>query len=452
MNIDLEKILPNNLEVERLVIGYTLVSGRLELDLEPEDFYLDSHRKIWKMIQAMSERGENPDLVTVLHALRSSNEIEICGGSAYLASLTEGVATFHEALSSQYCDIIREQRALRTGIQVGNELMARGYAAEEPFRDIVNDAFSRLDSELGRIDRKSGPRPLSEIVSETFKTIEDISNRKETDGFKTGFVDFDRIVHRGFQRKEMAVIAGRPGHGKTSMVLNMACKMGKIGINQVIYSLEMAEQQIVLRMIAYVGRVELTRMATGFLNKEDWNRISVASGELSQMPIWIDDSSSITVADIRSRTRRIIKPIGVVWIDYLQLITAPRHLANRPDVEKIGSISMSLKNMAKGMDIALVAAAQLSREAERRKDSLPKISDLRQSGQIEQDADLVALLYRDEIVKASDDNRGLAQVIIGKQRNGPTGSIQMAFDGRYSCFDALYQEDRPPGDDRWYDR
>jgi replicative DNA helicase len=450
MDITLEKVLPNNLEVERFVLGFTLASGRLEADLEADNFYLEANRRIWRAIKDLVEEGVGPDLITVKDKLRQKNELDACGGAAYLANLTDWFPSYNEALAQQYIDILREQRALRVGVKIGSELMGRCYEAQEKFTEIVSDTFSGIDEELGRINRKSGLTHISELVTETFKTIEEISDRKETGGFHTGYADFDRIVHRGFQKKELDIIAGRPGSGKTSLLMGMCRRMGGKGVPQAVFSLEMAAPQLIMRMIAEFGRVPLARMNTGYLNKEDWNKISRAAGELSQMPIWIDDSSSLMVSDIRSRVRRLRSPISIILIDYLQLVAPPKHLISRNDVEKISNISMSLKGMAKSMDVAVVAAAQLNRGTENRKDSSPKISDLRQSGQIEQDADLIVLLHR-HAENNNEESQGIAEVIIGKQRNGATGSFQMNYVGEYTSFDDLYQEPNS-SPERWYDR
>jgi replicative DNA helicase len=449
MDISLEKTIPTNLEVERFVLGYTLANGRLEADLEADDFYLESNRRIWKAIKDLVDEGTGPDLITVKDKLVQNNELNACGGAAYLASLTDWFPNYHEALSQQYIDILREYRALRQGIRIGSDLMGRCYDAQEKFTEIISDTFSGIDEELGRINRKSGLVHISEIVSQTYKTIEEISDRKESGGFHTGYADFDRIVHRGFQKKELNIIAGRPGSGKTSLLMGMCRRMGAKGIHQAVFSLEMAAPQLIMRMIAELGRVSLVRLNTGYLNKEDWNKIARAAGALAQMPIWIDDSSSLTVADMRSRVRRLRSTIPIILIDYLQLIAPPKHLQSRNDVEKISNISMSLKGMAKSMDIAVVAAAQLNRGTENRKDSSPKISDLRQSGQIEQDADLVVLLHRP--AENQEETQGSAEVIIGKQRSGATGSFQMAYIGEYTSFDDLYQ-DSPESPEKWYDR
>ena len=449
-DISLERTAPVNLDVERLVLGYILTAGRLDVDLEPEDFYMEGHRIVWRTMQSMLDAGSQPDMVSVLNTLRSNGKIDEVGGVAYLMSLTDGIGQFHEPLAQQYVEILREHNALRVGISVGHELMMQCYE-KQPFRPLIDSAFGKLDEALARMDRKAGPRPISDIVGETLTTVERIADKKGGEGYKTGFKEFDRIVHGGLQRKNLHIVAGRPGHGKTSFLLGQARRVAKQGVPGVIFSLEMSDHELCMRLLADIAQVSLVKMTTGFMNKEEWGKIARACGELSRLPIWIDDSSSVTVSDMRSRIRRLMTKIETVWVDYLQLVNPPRHLIKAADVEKISSISIGLKNMAKSMDVAVIAAAQLSRASEKRRDQTPKLSDLRQSGQIEQDADLVTLLYRDEVSKPTEENGGIAQVIIGKHRNGATGSFQMVFLKEFSAFDDMYRQDGEERGDRWYE-
>lgn len=451
-DISLEKTLPYNIEVERHVLGWILATGKMDVSLEPDDFYLESHRRIWNVVMEMVDRGEGPDLISVVNALQKKSELESCGGAAYVASLSDCIPIYKEGLSGQYCNIIREKRAMRIGIQVGNELMARCYDDSESFRDIVNDVFGKLDIELSRNEKTEGPKPIGELIKTAFENIEAIAAQEVGMGMKTGFADVDRMILQGIQLRDFVIIAGRPSMGKSSLLMNMIRKMAKDGNPSVVFSLEMSVNQLILRMIAEVARVPLSKLATGFLNKEDWRRISMACADLSQLPMWIDDSPGLTVSDMRSRVRRIrsATPIKIIGVDYLQLVLPSKYMSNRSDAEKISSISVGLKNMAKSMDTALFAAAQLSRESEKRKDNKPKISDLRQSGQIEQDADIIFLLHRPDL---HDDNReqtGMAEVILGKQRNGPTGSVEMKFSGEYSCFDQVWEEEDSTHRPQWY--
>jgi replicative DNA helicase len=442
MDISLEKVMPSNIEMEKHVLGYILVSGELDLEFESEDFYLESHRRIWRKIDKLAEEGKAPDLMSIVNELRDSNEIEAVGGVAYVASLTDGIPLYREGLGKQYLQILRECRARREGVSIGHDMMNRCYNAEEKFKDIVDESFSRVDSVLGKMDRGAGPRHIAELVQEAFHTIEEVNESKASNtGFKTHFHEIDNLVIRGFQKKEMGVIAGRPGTGKTSAMLSICRRMAeRDSVPQIIFSLEMAAPQLILRLISDVSRVPFSKIVTGFLSKEDWNNISRAAGEMSNYPVYIDDTPALNVSEMRSRIRRLNKNIPVMWVDYLQLINPPRSLSNRPDVEKISNISTSLKTMSRTMDMAVVALAQLSRKSEDRKDPTPKVSDLRQSGQIEQDADLIILLHRKEKVQSAIDHRGITEVIVGKQRNGPIGDTQLAFATEFSAFEEVYPD------------
>lgn len=440
VEINIDRTIPCNLDVEKHILGYILVSGKCTAELEPEDFYLDSHRKIYRCMMEMTDAGQDPDLVSLVHSLRAKDELETCGGASYLAALSDGVPNYHEGLAEQYYSIVREQRALRTGIQVATT-MIDGCYNQDNFRDVVNNAFEKLDIELGRIERKSGPRLLSEIVSLTYTEIEHIVAHETGAGYKFGFIDLDNFIPRGLQTKEYTVIAGRPGQGKSSLLMNVAKNIGLQKVPVIIFSLEMSQLMVVMRMIAEAGRVPLSRIMTGFLSKSDWEKIHHACDILSALPIWIDDSTNLTVADMRSRCRRLSVKPKVVGVDYLQLIQCPKFLLNRPDVEKVSYNSISMKNMAKNLDMAAIVASQLSRESEKRKDHRPQMSDLRQSGQIEQDADLALLLYREQ--KEGEEDLGTSEIIVGKQRNGATGTVKMHFSGEFSCFDPLDQNYDP---------
>jgi replicative DNA helicase len=441
--------IPNAVEIEKVILGYVMTSGRLDADLEDKDFYSEANRIIWKTLIKIVESERQPDLLSVMEELRAAGQLDKVGGPLYLTGLTDSVPHFKEVLSPQYIAILREKYGLRVGLQVAQELMVRCAAQDEKFSDIVGDAFSEMDSALARLDRKLGPRPISDIVQETYNELERVEEKKAADGFKTGFGGIDALIPTGINRKNLAIVAGRPGHGKTSLLLGMATRSAAAGVSHVIFSLEMSEKELVNRMLSSMAEVKLSRMVTGFMSREDWVRLGNAASKLSTYPIWIDDSATVTVADMRSRIRRLNREINVIMVDYLQLVYPPHHLLKAPDVEKVSSISMALKSMAKSMNAAVISAAQLSRASEKRRDKRPQLSDLRQSGQIEQDADVVLMLYREQMDAAIDEVLP-AEVILAKQRNGPQGTIEMGFEPAYSRF----KDQRPeqPSDDRWYDK
>ncbi|MBN2318727.1 MAG: replicative DNA helicase [Acidobacteria bacterium] len=444
-DISLEKILPNNLEAERSILGAVLLDDSASLavfeNLKPQDFYLESHRRIFeKMIQLMNN-SRPIDLVTLKEELQKANELESVGGAAYLTSLTDGLPRVMNI--EHYAQIVREKSTLRRLIQISNETMARSYQDEESAQEILQH-IERAVFDIANQQFRTGFIPIVPIVSEVFKEIEELSNRKApVTGLETGFTDLDRML-AGLHPSDLIIVAARPGLGKTSLCLNVA---EHIAIRQHktvgIFSLEMSKEQLVKRLLCSEARIDAHRINTGFLNKEDWNNLSRASGDLSETKIFIDDTASATVSELRSKSRRLSMEHGLdlIIVDYLQLMSGsgPRY-ENR--TQEISQISRGLKGIAKELNIPVIAVSQLSRAIESRtgEHRKPQLSDLRESGSIEQDADVVMFIYREEMVNPTEENSGLAELIIGKQRNGPVGSIQLAFSKQFTRFDSLYQE------------
>jgi replicative DNA helicase len=443
-DVSLEKTLPNNLEAERSILGAVLLDDRAALSvfetLKPQDFYLESHRRIFeKMIQLMAH-SRAIDLITLKEELQRSNQLETVGGAAYLASLTDGLP---RAINIEhYALIVKEKATLRRLIQVSNETMALSYQDEEPAEEILHH-IEKAVFEIASQQFRTGFSPISPIVSHVFKKIEELSNRKSTiTGLETGFADLDRMT-AGLHPSDLIIVAARPALGKTSLCLNIAehvaiRKHKTVGI----FSLEMSKEQLVKRLLCSEARIDASRVNTGFLNKEDWNRLSHASGDLSEAKIFIDDTASITISELRSKARRLGLEHGLdlIIVDYLQLMSgSAQRYENR--TQEISQISRGLKGIAKDLSVPLIAISQLSRAIEsRRGDHRPQLSDLRESGSIEQDADIVMFIYREETTNPTEENNGLAELIIGKQRNGPTGSLQLAFSKQFTRFDSLYQE------------
>jgi replicative DNA helicase len=444
-DISLEKTLPNNLEAERSVLGAILLDDKAVLTvfetLKPQDFYLDRHRRVFdKMLQLMNN-SRAIDLVTLKDELQRSNELESIGGAAYLAGLTDGLP---RAINIEfYAEIIKEKSTLRRLIQLSNETMARSYQDEEPAQEILQNVEKTI-FEIASQQFHSGFSSITPVVSDVFKQIEELSNRKApVTGLETGFVDLDRLT-AGFHPADLVIIAARPGLGKTSLCLNIAehaaiRKQKSVGI----FSLEMSKEQLVKRLLCSEARIDAHRVNTGYLNKEDWHRLSRASGDLSETKIFIDDSASVKVPELRSKARRLSMEHGLdlVIVDYLQLMSgSTQRYENR--TQEISQISRGLKGIAKELGVPLIAVSQLSRAIESRtgEHRRPQLSDLRESGSIEQDADLVLFIYREDMANPNEEGDGTAELIIGKQRNGPIGTIKLAFSKQFTKFDNLYTD------------
>jgi replicative DNA helicase len=446
-DISLEKTLPNNLEAERSILGAILLDDRAFLtvfeNLKPQDFYLESHRRIFeKMLQLMnSSRGI--DLITLKEELQRASELEAVGGAAYLASLTDGLP---RAINIEfYAQIVREKATLRRLIQTSNEVMARSYQDEDPAEEILQHAEKAI-FDIANQQFHAGFSPIPPIVSEVYKHVEEVSNRKNpVTGLDTGFMDLDGMT-AGLHPSDLIIVAARPGLGKTSFCLNVAANVAIRKHKTVgIFSLEMSKEQLVKRLLCAEARVDSHRINTGFLNKEDWRRLSQASGDLSDTKIFVDDTASITVPEMRSKTRRLSLEHGLdlVVVDYLQLMSgSTTRYENR--TQEISQISRGLKAIAKELSVPLIAVSQLSRAIELRSGEhrKPQLSDLRESGSIEQDADLVLFIYREDSANEEYDGRSeVAELIIGKQRNGPTGSIQLAFSRQFTKFEPLTERE-----------
>ena len=335
MDISLEKALPNNLEAERALLGAVLLECAMVSDARVNDFYLESHRRILATMREIDERNETIDLIALKNALQMKNQLEACGGAAYLASLTDGLPRIE--LSNQYLRVIRQKASLRRLIAMGSEIMSRAYMDEEDPGEIISAAIEAIDEATIIIDEDNGLRPIGDFVGLVFNELEQRANKKTTDSWATGFHDLDRMLSGGIRKQNLVIIAGRPSHGKTALLTCMLLNMARKGINCAFFSLEMGVLEIVERMLEVLSRVDGGRMRTGFLTKEDWARISRAAGELSDLPIYIDDTPALSVADLRSRIRRV-RPkhkngvgdgrIEIVGVDYLQLMTPSKNYVN----------------------------------------------------------------------------------------------------------------------------
>jgi replicative DNA helicase len=432
-----EKTLPHNLEAERTVLGAVLVdnaafNSAAEV-LTREDFYRESHRRIFEGMAALTERSQPIDLVTLKDELTRGGALEAAGGAAYLASLLDGVPRIINV--EHWSRIIKERAVLRNLIHASNRIVQSCYEADDEAANILDRAEKAIFDIAERRIRQ-GFVGIREIVKESFRTIDQLSQSKETvTGLATGFVDLDEKTS-GLQKGDLVIVAARPAMGKTSFCLNIAQHASlRAGETVGLFSLEMSKEQLVLRMLCSDARVDAHRLRTGRLQEKDWARLAKAYADLSASRIFIDDSATLTPLEMRAKCRRLKAEhgLGMVIVDYLQLVSSSGRVENRQ--QEISAISRSLKGLAKELRVPVVALSQLSRAPEARTDRRPQLSDLRESGAIEQDADVVMFIYREEEHKPTDENRGIAEIIIGKQRNGPTGSLKLAFIKEFTRFE-----------------
>jgi len=443
LDLSSHKLPPQNMEAEQSVLGGILIENEainkvMEI-VTTDDFYRDAHRKIFYALINLSERDEPADLITLTNELRRMDQLDSVGGASYLASLIDSVPT--AANIEYYARIVKEKAILRRLIQTSTEIITQSYEDRADVENFLDDA-ERAIFQISEHRVKPSFYSIRDIVKESFKTIEKLYERKELiTGVPSGFKELDRMT-AGFQPSDLIIVAGRPSMGKTALCLNVAQYAAiEKRIPVAIFSLEMSKEQLVIRMLCSEARVEGTRLRTGFLTESDWPRLTLAAGNLSDAPILIDDSPALSVLELRAKARRLRAEHGLsmLIIDYLQLMRGRARAESRQ--QEISEISRSLKALAKELNIPLIAVSQLSRKPEERRDFRPQLSDLRESGAIEQDADVILFLYRDELYNRAEDNpnKGKAEVIIGKQRNGPIGKVELAFLDRYTTFKDLYK-------------
>jgi len=441
---------PQNLDAEQAVLGTVLLQDKSILKiaeiLSPEDFYRDAHKTIYRSMLDLFEKREPHDLITVANLLSDRNKLEEIGGPAYLALLTD-IIPFSGTLV-HHAEIIRKKSVLRQLIRTTSEVAARCYDAQDDIDALVDEAEKTI-FEIAQSKRKQGFQPMSDIVPKAFDRITKLFDRQEhITGVATGYEQLDRMT-AGLQPSDLIILAGRPSMGKTALAMNMVQHSAIIEkIPVAVFSLEMSMEQLALRMLCSIGRIDSQRIRTGRLLEKDWPDLTRATGILAEAPIHIDDTAGITVLEMRAKARRLKSEhdLGMVVVDYLQLMQG-RSSKNENRTQEISDISRSLKAMAKELDVPVVALSQLNRGLESRTDKRPQLSDLRESGAIEQDADVIGFIYRDEVYNKAEDNpnRGLAELIIGKQRNGPTGTVKLTFLAEYTTFEN-YTSMQPPGD------
>ncbi len=433
-----ERTLPHNLEAERSVLGAILLHNEAfnhaaEL-IDAKDFFRDAHRRIFEKMVVLSERNEAIDLVTLKDELSRAAWLDEVGGPAYIASLVDGVPRAVNV--EHYARIVKEKSTLRNLIFSANKILTSAYEAEEDASLILDraeqDIFSIAE---GRI--REGFVSMRDLAHQSFETIEKAHAKQQLiTGIPSGFVDLDELT-AGFQPSDLIIIAARPSMGKTSLALNIAQHVGiKEGQTVGFFSLEMAKEQLFLRLLTAEAGIDGHRLRTGFLGEKDWGKLSHALGTLSEAKIFIDDSPAIGVLEMRAKARRLMAEhqLHLLCVDYIQLMQGRGRFENR--VLELASISRGLKGLAKELKIPVLVLSQLSRapESQRRR---PQLSDLRESGALEQDADVVLLIYREDQYEATEENQGIAEIIIGKQRNGPTGTVRLAFVKEHTRFENL---------------
>ena len=445
IDASLHKVPPQNLEAEQSVLGGILLDNLalntvLEL-LETDDFYSEAHRKIFSAIIELSNRNEPCDLITLSNILKSQQRMEKVGGTAYIASLVDNVSSAVNI--AYYAKIIKEKSILRRLIGTATEILNKSYAAGMDIDNVLDEAEHAI-FEISENKIRPSFHPIREIIKDSFKTIERLYAKKElVTGVATGFDKIDDLTS-GLQNSDLIIIAGRPSMGKTAFALNIAQYAAlEMGVPVAIFSLEMAKEQLATRMLASEARVDSQRLRKGFLGETDWPKLTTAAGRLSEAPIYIDDTPAITVIEMKAKSRRLKAEagLGLIILDYLQLMRGGAFKDSRE--QEISEISRSLKALAKELSVPVIALSQLNRKVEDRTSRRPQMADLRESGAIEQDADLIAFIYRDEVYNRSDDNpdKGIAEIIIGKQRNGPTGTVKLAFQEKYTRFENLARAD-----------
>ncbi|WP_369802767.1 replicative DNA helicase [Sporosarcina sp. P16b] len=433
----IERTPPHNNEAEQSVLGAIFLEPQALITaseiLLPEDFYRIAHKKIFETMLILNDRGQPVDLVTIAEELKVKNELEDVGGISYITELANAVPTAANIV--YYANIVDEKALLRRLIRVATDIVEDGYTREDEVEALLGEAEKKM-MEVSNRKNAGDFRHIKDVLVETYDNIELLHTRKgDVTGIPTGFRDLDKIT-AGFQRNDLIIVAARPSVGKTAFALNVAQNVAtKTEENVAIFSLEMGAEQLVMRMLCAEGNIDAQVLRTGNLEADDWRKLTMAMGSLSNAGIFIDDTPGLRVNEIRSKCRRLQQEhgLGMVMIDYMQLIMGSgRGSDNRQ--QEVSEISRSLKGLARELKIPVIALSQLSRGVEQRQDKRPMMSDLRESGSIEQDADIVSFLYREDYYDKETEMQNMIEIIIAKQRNGPTGTVTLAFAKEYNKF------------------
>jgi replicative DNA helicase len=432
----LDRLPPQSLDSEQAVIGALLVSGdgitRVVDILEPDYFYRKAHQVIYATMLDLFDSNEPIDIVTVSQYLKDQGKLDSVGGRQYITDLSLSIAT--TANLEYYARIVQEKALLRNLIKAGTEIVAQCY--EEPDADAAIDRAEHLIFSLAQRRAMQQLVHIKNIVESSFQKIEErYENRDALAGIPTGFYDLDALTS-GFNPSDLVIVAARPSMGKTAFCLNIAQHVAvEANVPVAIFSLEMSKEQLVQRMLCSEASIDANRLRTGHLHTNDWTHLAMAMGRLGEAPIYIDDSAMLNVLEIRAKSRRLkaeMKGLGLIIIDYIQLLQGRKQTDNR--VQEVSEISRSLKTLARELNVPVIALSQLSRAVEARQNKRPMLSDLRESGSIEQDADVVMFIYRDEYYNPESERRGEAEIIIAKQRNGPTGTAELLYQSSITRF------------------
>jgi replicative DNA helicase len=432
----LERLPPQSIEAEQAVLGGLLISAdaisRVVDVLQPDYFYRKSHQVIYAAVLDLFDKNEPIDIVTVSQYLKDEGKLELVGGRQYIADLAMSIAT--TANIEYYARSVNEKALLRNLIKAGTEIVAGCY--EEPDANVAIDNAEHMIFGLAQRRNLAQLEHIGNIVEASFAKIEErYENRDSLAGVTSGFYDLDALTS-GFQPSDLIIVAARPSMGKTAFCVGVAQTLAlEKKLPVAIFSLEMSKEQLVQRMLCSEAQIDANRLRTGLLHNNDWNRLAMAMGKLGEAPIYIDDSAAVSALDIRAKARRLKaekKDLGLIVIDYIQLMQGRKQTDNR--VQEVSEISRSLKTLARELSVPVIALSQLSRAVEQRQNKRPMLSDLRESGSIEQDADVVMFIYRDEYYNPESDQKGEAEIIIAKQRNGPTGTVDLLFQSSITRF------------------
>ncbi|WP_022955444.1 replicative DNA helicase [Perlucidibaca piscinae] len=439
------KLPPHSLEAEQAVLGGLMLDeqswDRVSDRISEDDFYRRDHRQIFRAIRLLVDEGKPRDALTVSETLMRLGELEDAGGLAYLGELVRNTPSAVNIAA--YGDIVRERSVLRQLIRITNEVSDTAFQPQGATAQMILDEAERKIFAIAEQQQKGGgPQLLKPLLGKALDRIDKLFQSDEAiTGLSTGFTDLDERTS-GMQKGDLIIVAARPSMGKTTFAMNLVENaLMRSGMPTLVFSMEMPAESIVMRMLSSLGRIDQTRIRSGKLEEEDWPRLTSTMTLLADQKLLIDDTPSLSPNDVRTRARRVAReqgPLGLIMVDYLQLMRVPGLESNR--VNEISEISRSLKALAKEMECPVIALSQLNRSLEQRPNKRPVMSDLRESGAIEQDADVIMFIYRDEVYNPESPDKGTSEIIIGKQRNGPIGSIRLAFLGKYTRFEDLAPE------------